>query len=162
MYLDQQCDVNDKTAVDPTTSVLLRDIVEGDLATFFEQQLDPAANHRAAFTAEDPADWVAFDRHWSRILSDETIAKRTILFDGKVAGHIAGFEQFGLRSVSYWIGREYWGKGIATTALALFLELESTRPLYARAAKDNVASIRVLEKCGFEISGEDKGFANAH
>jgi RimJ/RimL family protein N-acetyltransferase len=35
------------------------------------------------------------------------------------------------------------------------------RPIYARVAKDNVASLRVLEKCGFTITGQAKGFANA-
>jgi RimJ/RimL family protein N-acetyltransferase len=50
---------------------------------------------------------------------------------------------------------------IATKALSEFLRLLKTRPLYARVAKDNIASIRVLEKCGFTISGEDKGFSNA-
>lgn len=38
---------------------------------------------------------------------------------------------------------------------------DDLRPLYARAVKDNIASIRVLEKCGFVLSGEDKGFSNA-
>jgi RimJ/RimL family protein N-acetyltransferase len=43
----------------------------------------------------------------------------------------------------------------------MFLELFEARPIGARVAKDNVASIRVLEKCGFEVAGENKGFANA-
>lgn len=58
------------------------------------------------------------------------------------------------------MGREFWGRGLATAALAQFLQIQTTRPLYARAAKDNVASIRVLQKCGFTICGQDKGFAN--
>jgi RimJ/RimL family protein N-acetyltransferase len=35
------------------------------------------------------------------------------------------------------------------------------RPLHARAAADNIASVRVLEKCGFVVTGHDRGFANA-
>ena len=46
-------------------------------------------------------------------------------------------------------------------ALSEFLPVQNTRPLYARAAKDNVASLRVLAKCGFMVSGYDRGFANA-
>ena len=65
------------------------------------------------------------------------------------------------REVGYWIGQEFWGKGIATQALRLFLEKVALRPMYARAAKDNLASIRVLQKCGFTICGESKGYANA-
>ena len=61
----------------------------------------------------------------------------------------------------YWLGREFWGKGIATWALTEFLVFEQCRPIYARVAKDNLASLRVLQKCGFVITGEDKGFANA-
>ncbi len=143
------------------SDVLLRDVTEGDLPTFFEQQLDSAANHMAAFTGEDPADRHAFNAHWSKILGDDTVTIRTILFDGYVAGHIARFERFGDPEVTYWIGKEYWGKGIATKALSEFLGEVKVRPLYARAARDNFASLRVLEKCGFAISGYDKAFANA-
>jgi RimJ/RimL family protein N-acetyltransferase len=63
----------------------------------------------------------------------------------------------GQREVGYWIGSEYWGKGIATRALAAFLEHDRTRPLHARVAKHNVASVRVLEKCGFTVIGEGTG-----
>ena len=65
------------------------------------------------------------------------------------------FEKSGEREVGYWIGREYWGKGVATRAVSTFLGHVKTRPLYAHVAKDNIASIRVLEKCGFKISGEE-------
>jgi RimJ/RimL family protein N-acetyltransferase len=140
---------------------LLRDVTEADLAIFFDHQLDPDANRMAAFTAENPSDREAFTAHWTKILGNETIVIKTILFDGRVAGNILSFEQFGEREVSYWIGKEYWGKGIATEALRRFLAHIQDRPLYARAAKDNVASLRVLKKCGFEISGEEKGFSNA-
>ncbi len=144
-----------------TRGVLLRDVTEGDLPTFFEHQLDSAANHMAAFTAKDPADRDAFTAHWTKILGDDSIAKKTILFGAHVAGHIASFQRFGKPEVTYWIGKSYWGKGVATRALREFLGHLKTRPLYARAAKDNTASIRVLEKCGFTICGDDKGFSNA-
>ncbi len=88
-----------------TSDVLLRDVTEGDLPIFFEQQLDPAANTMAAFTAKNPADRNAFMAHWTKILGDDTITKKTILFDGQVAGHVLSFEQFGTPAVSYWIGK---------------------------------------------------------
>jgi RimJ/RimL family protein N-acetyltransferase len=143
------------------TEIRLRDVTESDLSLFFQQQLDPAANYMAAFTSKDPADHDAFTAHWNRILRDESIIVRTIVYAEQVVGHVLSFEQFGEVEVSYWIGKEYWGKGFATQALAQFLQILKVRPLYARAAKDNVASIRVLEKCGFTIFAEDKGFANA-
>jgi RimJ/RimL family protein N-acetyltransferase len=144
-----------------TSYVLLRDVTLADLPTFFEHQLDPTSNYMAAFTAKDPDDRQAFDLHWAKILADDSIIKKTILYNDLVAGHILSFEQFGKPSVSYWVGRAYWGKDIATHALSTFLKELKTRPLYARAAKDNIASLRVLEKCGFMISGEDRGYSNA-
>ncbi|PHG06881.1 GNAT family N-acetyltransferase [Bacillus toyonensis] len=143
------------------SEVKLRDITEKDLPIFFEQQLDSTANYMAAFTAKDPTDKDAFFDHWKKNIADETITIKTILFNGIVTGHISNFEQFGEPEVSYWIGKEYWGHGIATKALSEFLEYIKVRPLYARAAKDNLASIRVLEKCRFKIISEDKGFSNA-
>jgi RimJ/RimL family protein N-acetyltransferase len=144
-----------------SSNILLRDVTDDDLPIFFEQQLDPTANYMAAFTAKDPTDRSAFEAHWRRIRDDKTTLNKTIVCDGEVVGNIATFEQFGEREISYWIGKEFWGRGIATRALAAFLGYIETRPLYARAAKDNIASIRVLQKCGFVITGEDKGFANA-
>ena len=140
---------------------LLRAVIKSDLAVFFNQQLDPTANHMAAFTAKDPADRDVFMQKWAKILRDETITKMTILFNGHVAGSILSHGWFGIPEVSYWIGKEHWGKGIATKALSEFLSHVVVRPLYARAANDNLASIRVLEKSGFTITGKDKGFANA-
>lgn len=145
----------------PRDDVLLRDVTEDDLPAFFGQQLDPDANRMAAFTVEDPADREAFDARWVRILEDETITKKAVLFGGRIVGSVLSFEQSGETEVTYWIGKEHWGKGLATGALSRLLEHEVVRPLYARAAKDNVASLHVLQKCGFTICGEDKGFSNA-
>jgi RimJ/RimL family protein N-acetyltransferase len=142
-------------------AVRLRAVADADLSIFFEQQLDPEANRMAAFTGKDPADRHAFNSHWTKIRTDETVVMRTILAGGEVAGYVATFERLGEREVSYWIGRELWGRGIATAALRLFLAETSSRPLYARAAQDNAASIRVLEKCGFQVVGRDRFFANA-
>lgn len=144
-----------------TGQVELRDVQDSDLPIFFEQQLDPEANWMAAFTAKDPSDRAAFMAHWQKIRQDTSTINKTILLDGQVVGNISSFELFGQPSVGYWIGKPFWGRGVATSALARFLEHVQTRPLYARVAKDNVASIRVLQKCGFVVCGEDRGFANA-
>ena len=144
------------------SALLLRDVIQDDLPIFFEQQLDRDANYMAAFTAKDPSDRDAFTAHWHRILADATVIIRTILCDGQVAGSVLRYEEAGKPEVSYWLGKEYWGKGIATRALSEFLAHgNKMRPIYARVAKDNLGSRRVLEKCGFTIIGESKGFANA-
>ena len=143
--------------------VSLRDVAETDLPIFFDFQRDSAANYMAAFTTRDPTDKEAFAAHWNRILNDDTVLVKTIVFDGHVVGSVATFvdKEFGKPEVTYWIGKEYWGMGLATYALTRFLRDMAVRPIYGRAAKDNVASIRVLEKCGFRMFGQSKGFANA-
>ena len=137
-----------------TNEVRLRDVVEDDLPIFYEHQREPEAIRMAAFP---PRELDAFTAHWIKVLSDRTITKKTILFDGHVAGNVVSFEKDGQRLVGYWVGKEHWGKGIATKALSAFVSLVKARPLYAHVAKHNVASIRVLEKCGFTVWGSDTG-----
>jgi RimJ/RimL family protein N-acetyltransferase len=145
-----------------TNELLLRDIEADDLLIFFEQQLDQEANYMAAFTAKDPTNQEAYIAHWHRNLADKTTINKTVVFDGQVVGSVSSYENDGKPEVTYWLGKEYWGKGIATRALREFLaQHNKTRPIYARIAKDNLGSRRVLEKCGFTIIGESRGFANA-
>lgn len=155
-----RCDPARKGVVMPS-DIVLRDVYTEDQSIFFDHQLDAAANHMAAFTSKEPADRDAFAARWTRILADEAITKKTILLDGEVVGHAMSFVQDGKLEVTYWIGRSYWGRGIATGALLELLRQVKTRPLFARAAQDNLASLRVLKKCGFEVVREEKGFANA-
>jgi RimJ/RimL family protein N-acetyltransferase len=132
---------------------LLRDVVESDLPVFFEHQRDPEATAMADFPARDRD---AFDAHWARILADDSLTKKTIVFEGQVAGNAVSWPQDGRRLVGYWLGREFWGKGLATRALAELVDELGTRPLHAYVAKTNIGSIRVLEKCGFVRSDEDE------
>jgi RimJ/RimL family protein N-acetyltransferase len=141
--------------------VLLRAVADEDLPIFFEQQRNPEANRMAAFTARDPSDRQAFEAHWAQIRGDGGVTIRTILFAGRVAGHVAIYGPPGEREVTYWLGREYWGRGIATEALSQLLREQPERPLCGRAVADNLASLRVLAKCGFVVSGRDRSFANA-
>jgi RimJ/RimL family protein N-acetyltransferase len=142
-----------------TEHVTLRPITADDLPILFEQQRAPAVVWMAAFTAKDPSDWAAFSAHWAKVLADPGVTNRIILADGQVAGSMACHAWFGAPEVSYGLGQAFWGRGIATRALALFLTEVPTQPLHARVVKDNVAPRRVLEKNGFTISGEDRGFA---
>ena len=135
--------------------VTLRDVALRDLRVFFAHQLDEEATRMAALPSRDEP---AFRQHWeTKVLGDGTVTKKTILSDGEVAGNILAFERDGKLLVGYWIGRAFWGKGVATAALAQFLEHVKTRPLHAYVAKHNVASIRVLEKCGFAIVATETG-----
>ncbi len=134
-------------------STRLRTATESDLPTLYEQQLDPEATAMAAFPSRDEE---AFYAHTKKIMADKSVIFRVIVRDEQVAGSIGSWEMEGKREVGYWIGREYWGKGIATQALTQYLEVEKIRPLSAHVAKHNVGSKRVLEKNGFKVIGEDK------
>jgi RimJ/RimL family protein N-acetyltransferase len=133
----------------PQDDIRLRDATQDDLPVFFEHQRDPVANEMAAFPARDLD---SFMRHWkTAILGDETAIAKTVLVGGRVAGNVLCFEREGTREVGYWIGREFWGRGVATRALAALLAEVRERPLFAGVARHNVASLRVLEKCGFVV-----------
>jgi RimJ/RimL family protein N-acetyltransferase len=135
---------------------MLRDVTEDDLLIFFEHQRDPEAHRMAAFA---PRDHDAFMLHWrTKVIGEPTARKRTIVVDDCVVGNIGSWDADGRRLVGYWIGREYWGRGIGTAALSEFLHEETTRPLCAYVAARNRGSIRVLEKCGFrQIGGIELG-----
>jgi RimJ/RimL family protein N-acetyltransferase len=139
----------------------LRELQDEDLAVLFKQWADPVAAHMAAFTSPDHMDRSAFERRWARLRADATVINRVIVADGEVAGTIGSWGDADGREVTYWIGRSHWGKGIATEALRAFLAVDPSRPLRARVAQDNVASRRVLEKCGFRVVATDRGFAEA-
>ena len=101
--------------------------------------------------AFQPREWGPFVEHWRKVLSNPTVTKKVIMLGGEVVGDILRFERAGLEEIGYWIGREHWGRGIASRALAIFLEIDPTRPLHAIVAEHNAASRRVLEKCGFTL-----------
>jgi len=131
---------------DVTPSVRLRRVEDRDLDVFFDQQADPQAVEMAAFPARDKDQFAA---HWAKVRADDTLVLRTIVADGMVAGNIGSWQDSGQQLLGYWVGREYWGRGVATQALALLVDEMSIRPLFAHVAVHNAGSIRVLEKCGF-------------
>ncbi len=128
--------------------VTLRVLEADDLPTMFEMQLDPESNRMAV---TNPRTAEAFDMLWAENLQNPTCISRAILRDGVFVGWISCFRQDGEANIGYWIGREHWGKGIASEALKLLLTEVEERPLYASAATSNPASLRVLQKCGFEV-----------
>ncbi len=140
------------------TSIQLRDVEAKDLPLLFEHQRDPIAVAMVAFNSRDRA---AFDQHWAKLLADDSLLKKAVIVDGKVVGNVSSWTADGKREVGYWIDRAFWGRGVATAALSAFLGLEQTRPLYAGVAKHNVASLRVLQKCGFKIYSAEEASSDA-
>jgi RimJ/RimL family protein N-acetyltransferase len=146
-------------------NVALRPIRDGDLDGLFEEMRDPESVWMAAFTVKDPDDRAVFDAHMALVRRSPEITQRAVTCGGRLAGSIAAYAVGGRVEVTYWIDRAYWGRGVATRALALLLALVPDRPLYARAASDNAASLRVLAKAGFHSVGTEISFAaarNAH
>jgi RimJ/RimL family protein N-acetyltransferase len=134
--------------------LVIRETTLDDLPILFEHQRDPIASEMAVF---EPRDWDAFVAHEAKIRADPTLIRRTVVVDDEVVGSIGCFgdEQ---REVGYWYDRAVWGKGIATAALAAFLDQVTERPLFAHVAVSNIGSAKVLERCGFvEVHRETTG-----
>ena len=134
--------------------IRLRDVEDDDLAEFFAHQLDAEAAQRVRFT---PRDHDAFMTHWTtRILGDPSVFVQTVTVNGEIAGHVVAWWDGERRFLGYWFGREFWGRGVGTAAVAAFLERESVRPLYADPAVGNTASVKLLERCGFRREAHDE------
>ncbi|EGY02343.1 Acetyltransferase [Nitrospirillum viridazoti Y2] len=142
----------------------LRPVADADLPIFFAQQADPMANAMAVFGAARPDDRIAFDAKWARIRINPDLLTRTVVTDGPegkgtVAGYVAHFPLIGQPAIAYWLGRAFWGRGIASAAVTQFIAGIPTRPLYARVAVSNMASARVLSRAGFHAVGSDQAHA---
>jgi RimJ/RimL family protein N-acetyltransferase len=135
------------------TKIQLRTVLASDLPVFFEQQLDPQAIEMAAYPSKDRG---PFMLHWEQNMKNRDVTLRTIVYKGKVAGHILSWKEKYEYKVGYWLGREFWGRGIASSALAEFVKEVTIRPLYAHVSNHNIVSKRVLEKCGFVIHDDGK------
>ena len=137
-----------------TTEVLLRDVDDADLEVFYEQQLEEEAVRRARFPARDRD---RFLTHWrTKVLGNPTGHVQTVTVDGEVAGNILAWWQEDRRFVGYWFGQRFWGRGVGTAALRQFLRREEVRPLYADLFAGNIASVRLLERCGFRLVSTDR------
>jgi RimJ/RimL family protein N-acetyltransferase len=143
-----------------TSDIHLRDAIESDYLVFFGLQRDSVSAQMAAFGTQDP-DAATHAARWKKGLADASCTQKAIVLNDEVVGYVASFMHDGHLEVTYWIARSHWGAGIATRALAELVASISTRPLYASAARDNVASLRVLQKCGFAIVGSGRDFASA-
>jgi RimJ/RimL family protein N-acetyltransferase len=143
------------------SSVVLREVLITDIAIFFEHMQNKDQQWQAAFVSKDPANMEAHTQHWQKLMANPEVLNRTILHDGQVIGYIGRYFMDNVPQITYWVSYEYSGKGFTTSALELFLKLETQRPLEARTTFDNLASARVLEKNGFRITDSDLYFSNA-
>lgn len=110
------------------------------------------------YTMEDARSWVAFN--------EGLLPVRNYAIDvgGAVvggAGFVFGDDVYRFSAeVGYWLGRAHWGKGIASSALAALTRVGFERHrmarLFAGVFEGNIASMRVLEKCGYRHEGVSK------
>lgn len=140
--------------------VSLRPLEDADLDQLFEWERDHRAVAMAAFTRANPSDRAAFDGHYERIRNNPDSTLLAIEEDGAFAGTIGSFTMAGDREVTYWIDPSRWGRGLGSAALASFLDVESTRPLFARVAQHNVGSAKVLSRVGFVRIGSETSYAD--
>jgi RimJ/RimL family protein N-acetyltransferase len=133
--------------------ISLRAITEADLPTLYENQRDPEATEMVGFPARELD---AFLAHRARNEANPTNESRAIMVGENLAGDIVSWAQDGERRIGYWISKQYWGRGVASAALKAFVAELTERPLYADVLKTNAGSIRVLEKAGFRLLGEDE------
>ena len=142
--------------VDRTTTVQLRPSVDSDLQVFFEQQLDPESNRMAAFAAKDPGDREKFLTHWAKLQDDPTVIIRTIMVGDAVAGYVASFLRGTEREVCYWLGKKFWGQGIATAAVrkmvSIVVNQYQVTALFIVAEAGNLPSLRLAERLGFTLA----------
>lgn len=132
--------------------VTLRPVLPADLPIFFQQQLDPEAVAMSAYPSKDGGE---FMRHWEGILKNKNVTARTIVYKEKVVGHIICWKEGAYEQrIGYWIGKEFWRRGIASAAVADFLSLVKIRPLFAEVANHNIASQKVLQKNRFMLHDE--------
>ncbi|MFE8646282.1 GNAT family N-acetyltransferase [Sphingomonas sp. NCPPB 2930] len=139
--------------------VSLRPVYDTDLDAVFAHVSDPVAVHMAGLTLQEPGDRPGFDAAWQRVLAMPDLWMRGVLANGNFAGHVACYRFQGLLEVGYWIDRSWWGRGVASGALRQLLAAVPHRPLHAHLLSDNVASLRVLRKCGFRCRRQMRAFA---
>ncbi len=110
------------------------------------------------YTRADADEWIPIARSAALSFAIEV--------DGSLAGGIGverlGGERTGSGRFGYWLGRRYWGRGIATDAARTLsdhaLGEGGLRRLEATVFAPNVASARVLEKCGFALEATLPGY----
>jgi RimJ/RimL family protein N-acetyltransferase len=128
------------------TDVRIRPVEDDDVELFWQFEQDEEASRRSAFPSRDRD---RFMPHWAKIRADPANVLRTVLADDEVAGNVVSWAQDGKQWIGYWLGRDYWGRGVGSRAVRLFLDELTIRPMYADPVEGNTGSVRLLEKLGF-------------
>jgi len=109
------------------------------------------------YTLSDAEEWIDIV---AETASDEVAGfKLSIFMDDTLIGGVGlNHREGNVYELGYWLGKAFWGRGIATEAAAGLLQhAKETLPdaeFVAHCMKGNPASSRVLEKLGFRVTGE--------
>jgi RimJ/RimL family protein N-acetyltransferase len=110
------------------------------------------------YTMEDARRWVG------KAGGEVPLTSYAIVVDGEAVGGIGIVLQPDVfrrsAEIGYWLGEQYWGRGIVTEALRALTEYAFANfdlcRIYAGVFESNPASMRVLEKAGYEFEGRMK------
>jgi RimJ/RimL family protein N-acetyltransferase len=126
---------------------------------------DPLTNRflEVRFSVPDPEEQLMLMNDWN---SNESTLYFGILVVGKDKPKLIGTVKFGPYDVNHKRGElgiligdlNYWGKGIASTAIELATKeisrfFPDIRKIYAGAYSENIGSVKAFLKCGFQIEG---------
>jgi len=148
-----------------TDRLLFRRFTEDDAPLLYELNLDP----EVTLYTHDPMTRL----EQAKQVLEQVILPQYILYNhGRWAVHLKPGPEFigwcGLKYIperdeidlGYRFMKKYWGKGYATEAAAASIQYGFNRlnlqKIIGRTLPGNVASIRVLEKCGMLYLGEEE------
>lgn len=106
------------------------------------------------YTSED-AKW------WLQVGSKENAMVKAVQWNNEFCGVIGiytqAFEYAHAAEIGYWLAEPFWNRGIATEAIKAFSKLIFTttnlKRLYNPVTTKNIASVRVMEKAGYQLEG---------
>jgi len=121
----------------------------------------------ASMTSRMPYPYsLAAASQWISGIDDNEVV-RGITLDGVLIG-VTGYlpdESGDSAEIGYWLGKDFWGQGFATEAVAALIAYCFRRERFTRLTcghyMDNPASARVIRKLGFQPSGEGKYWCEA-
>lgn len=137
-----------------TDRLLLRPLTPGDACDVFEWVGDPIVNRFMPYSLYESPEQV---RAWIASLGDKPEFGFVLKETGKLigAGSVSFAQDMNAYELGYNLNRAYWGHGYATETSRAMLDWAyrrlGARDFIARHANDNVASGRVIQKCGFRF-----------
>ncbi len=144
-------------------TVTIAPITEEDIKALYPMGSTKAISWMSGGGLKYPTPYAEFRTKNTIAVSDDVGEQETWVINhkGEPAGSIGYFrrENDSPLEIGYWLGEPFWGMGIASKALMLALDAIRlngvTGVITATALKENIGSAKVLQKCGFDITGEE-------